>query len=128
MNDLFWSLYLIDVIGSFYGALWATLLATVIAGFFGSLKADIEEVTDQTSSQDDNKARMRGAVKWAKRVAPVVFAIGLFAPTKDTMYMMLAVRMTDNVMQSDTGQKLMNVLRKKLDAYINEIDAPKKEK
>ena len=110
LSDLMWALYFIDVIDKLIGCLFAGVFIAVI---LVCMKAAI-----------DNKQP-------TMRVIQSCTAIGLFVglmlsaiPSKDTMYLMLGVKTTDNVMQTDTGQRLQLLLNKKLDKYIEEIEVP----
>ena len=59
-------------------------------------------------------------------VALVSAPLIIFVPSKDTMYMMLGIRTTDAVLNTDTGKKLQEIIQKKLDGYLLELDKPKK--
>lgn len=60
-------------------------------------------------------------------VVPFVFGfISTIIPSEKTMYLMLAGYTSQQVLQSETGNKIVKVINAKLDDYIDEITKEKK--
>ena len=62
--------------------------------------------------------------KWFMWIVIVSGLLGTLLPKERTVYMMAAAYMGQTVIQSDTGKKIGNILEKKLDKYLEEMDSP----
>jgi len=103
-DNLFWSLYWIDVFSSLgiavsVGILLASVVGLLCAGF-------CYDVLKYTSST----ALKRGFLVFS--IVLVLALVGSLIPSKPTMYMMLGVKATKDFTETETG--------KKLEKYINE--------
>lgn len=117
MNELMWALYWIDVLAE---------LRTNIAGS-GLLTALV--CIGATVIYGAAEQRLIPK-KWWLFIAVVVMLPAIllsFIPSKQTMYVMLGVKTTANVMESDTGKKLQKIVDQQLDDLINTYTS-KKEK
>jgi hypothetical protein len=120
-DTLFWALYGIDVLTKLaalaYGLFAAACVTSVIALFICSIAAE--------GKGDDLKYNLGFVFKPAKWVLiPIVlfFLLSFAIPQKDTMYMMLGVRATDNLVNSETGQRVQKLVNKKLDEYLGTLE------
>ena len=117
-SDLMWSLYWIDVLSKVGGGMFFTAFLSLTAAFtacFITVMWDAEKAVS-----------LRYSAIAALCVALVSAPLIIFVPSKDTMYMMLGIRTTDAVLNTDTGKKLQEIIQKKLDGYLLELDKPKK--
>jgi hypothetical protein len=124
-SDLFWALYWIDVFSSFGPNMVGSLVVAVTAfGAIGGLR-----LAYITSPKMDNQAAMKfafvPAAWWALLVFFFLFSLN-FIPTKQTMYMMLGVKTTENVVESPLGKKLQQIIDAEVDGYLKNI-SPKKD-
>lgn len=127
-NDLFWAIYWIDVLSSlpkqvFGGGLVISILILGVAAL-GSLA--IGERSGTTSEQDRRDAQV-----FRKKVIISGFIFWLITigssliPEKSTMYMMLGVKTTENVVESPLGKKLQAIVDAEVDGYLAKLK-PKK--
>jgi hypothetical protein len=104
-SDLFWALYLIDVLGNFSSGLGLWVAAV---GFWCLLSQ---------------------LFKWGYKkrlwlvigIITLVIIIGCLLPSKGTMYMMLGVKTTENVVESPLGKKLQEIINAEVDGYLKNI-------
>jgi hypothetical protein len=47
--------------------------------------------------------------------------VNLFIPEKQTMYMMLGVKTTENVVESPLGKKLRQIIDAEIDGYLEKL-------
>jgi hypothetical protein len=120
-DTLFWALYGIDVLskltalanGLFAAASVATTLALIVC--FVVADGDNDDLKH-------NLGFVFNPAKWVL-IPIVLFFLASFAiPQKDTMYMMLGVRATDNIVNSETGQRVQKLVNKKLDEYLGTLE------
>lgn len=115
-NDLFWALYFIDVLSNFPGRLvGGALIITAVCAIalipFGMINGEMEE-------SGAPKKTFTSAVKlWVALMVLVVFIA--FIPSKQTMYMMLGVRATENFTQTEMGKKLEAYINGQMDEFLN---------
>jgi hypothetical protein len=126
-SDLFWAIYWIDVLssmpesivgGGFVGLVFGGVIAGV--GYHKTYA-----LPDTTISDADVIAW-----KWGIRAffAGVAFCIALaFIPAKSTMYMMLGVKTTENVVESPLGKKLQQIVDAEVDGYLKKLQPNNKE-
>lgn len=123
-NDIFWALYWIDVLSSLgKGILTGGFLALLFGGFIGFMRVLIAS----TIAHDDDGVALKKGWTWGRTTFVAVwvaFTAGCFIPDKQTMYIMLGVRTTDNVMQSDFGKKVQKIVDSQLDGLVKKY-APK---
>jgi len=109
-SDLFWALYLIDVLsqipgniggGIFFGLVAACIAAVVRHGMMG-----VKGVLFKAYA-------IPFLVVWFMSVALA------FIPSKQTMYMMLGVRATENFTQTEMGKKLEAYINGQMDEFLN---------
>jgi hypothetical protein len=112
MNDLFWSLWLIDYLGSLpsnlIGACFFLFLLLLITLFVNGIIYEYEKEKRITRKQ------------------MTYFGVGLLflpflfsaIPSKQTMYLMLGVKTTENVMQTEFGKKIEQLVNQELDKLI----------
>jgi hypothetical protein len=131
-SDLFWALYWIDVLSGLFGAVvggaGVILTALVFTVLFTHMFTD-------TSFTSESKAI--GLLAQRKRFLKIqtVIAIslysltvmGAFIPSKQTMYIMLGVKTTENVVESPLGKKLQAIIDAEVDGYLKKL-TPNKEK
>jgi hypothetical protein len=112
MNDLFWALYWIDILSGFNGQWMAgTFLGCCLTGGLGALLG---------AAHADNK-QLKYYPLWMPitgiTVGIILSIVMNFVPSKQTMYLMLGVKTTENVMESDMGKKLESIV----DAELNDL-------
>lgn len=107
MNDLFWALYLIDVLSDI-SALVVIPLAGMLLTFFIVLGSNLDHYGDE---RKPSRWWMWRVMPWAFVIALVIF----LTPSKQTMYLMLGVKTTENVAKSDFGQKIQKIVDAQLD-------------
>jgi NhaP-type Na+/H+ or K+/H+ antiporter len=113
VNDLFWALWLIDFLSQigvcvFFGVLIGATLAFGIGTVF------------------DGEAKK--AMLLAFLLPILIFVLGAMIPSKPTMYVMLGVKMTNNVMQSDFGKKIQQIVDTQLDVLVDKYGVKKESK
>lgn len=128
-NDLFWAIYWIDVLSSLpkqiFGGGLAISVLTLGVAVLGSLA--MSERSGTTSEQDRRDAQV-----FRKKVIISGFIIWLITigssliPEKSTMYMMLGVKTTENVVESPLGKKLQAIVDAEVDGYLAKLK-PKKD-
>lgn len=129
-DNLMWALYWIDVLSSLPSALGHSLVIGFFLGggfwIFFCLANGIDDV---------GREQQRAIQKRATRITlgfflalQVMVTIGCLFPSKQTMYLMLGVKVTDGVVNSEVGQKVQKVLNGKLDEYLSTFEGKKGEK
>jgi hypothetical protein len=115
-NDLFWAIYWIDVLGSLPGNAFGGVLLAALGSFFVCLFRDFHLEKPRASSA------LMGFL-------PVFFTVLLFnfVPSKSTMYMMLGVKTTENVVESPLGKKLQQIIDAEVDGYLKRLNQKKEE-
>jgi hypothetical protein len=59
---------------------------------------------------------------------PLIVGVLLaFFPSKQTMYMMLGVKTTENVVESPLGKKLQQIIDAEVDGYLKKLQPKSKE-
>lgn len=112
-TDLFWALYWIDVLSSLGRNLIVLLFIGVpFVWFITMLSAGRFELKEKTG----HRCAIATSV-----TALLVGMVTNFIPDKNTMYMMLGVRTTDNIVNSETGKKLQELLNKQIDSYLEKF-------
>lgn len=115
-NDLFWSLYWIDVLSNIPGY-------TLIGGLsVGLLALAVGMVVN--GILDDEYQGIKAGIWFFCIIYPIVVLFS-FIPSKQTMYMMLGVKTTDNVVNSETGQKLQKIINSEIDNYLKKFEKSK---
>lgn len=117
LHDLMWAFYWIDVLSSISRNFILIPISGAICGVAVSI------IRDHEKNGPTLKSAMLGFIPGVV----VAFALN-FIPDKSTMYLMLGVRTTDTVINSDTGQKVQKILNEKLDDYLNQLVEDKKRK
>jgi hypothetical protein len=110
-HDLFWALYWIDVLSRIVPSL-----------VVGTLVGSIVSVFPSAFLHDCVNTAHAGRWGWSVFVSILVGAILIaFVPSKQTMYMMLGVRATENIVESPIGKKLQSVLDAQIDEYFSKF-------
>ena len=117
-SDLMWSLYWIDVLSNAGAGIVVSAFLSLAAAFVVGFLMTLWDVA--------NAVIARYCTIVGLCVMLVSTPLMIFVPSKDTMYMMLGIRTTDAVLNTDTGKKLQEIIQKKLDGYLLELDKPKK--
>jgi hypothetical protein len=125
MNDLFWALYWIDVLGSFPDAFGKAVLSGLVAGLvflflFCGINGDFSKPNPQPRS-------VKQTIVASVLFMMFVVVVSAFIPSKQTMYLMLGVKTTENVMESDMGKKLKSIVDAELDGLLKKYK-PKEQK
>lgn len=117
-SDLFWALYWIDVLSNlrdFYLGTPAFFVGGVGMAF----------VIVAFSALVLEKPRTRYGVYWLLTIT-VLGTVLSFLPSKQTMYMMLGVKTTENVVESPLGKKLQAIIDAEVDGYLKKLAPEKK--
>lgn len=126
-DTLMWALYFVDVLSRIQDiatVLFALMLTAIgLTAFFCMLTADYS---------DDFMQKLHRVLSSTVSKIIIVFVLLLYftswaIPTKETMHMMLGVKATGEVVNSETGQKVQRALNAKLDEYLGELSSKKKE-
>lgn len=120
-DTLFWAFYWVDVLSTLDDALF-------FGSTIGAVGAFIYVAVHDHDKHVPQAATIRRGILRAGLPVLLAFLMVNMIPAKDTMYMMLATRVTDHAVSSETGQKLLRALNNQLDKYIEKLDPPKKEK
>jgi MFS family permease len=127
-SDLFWALYIIDVVSGLGAVFGLSILgfgcsiAAVLGNRFGYC-------TDNWGRLREN-ARPWDAKKWLLIGTLLGAVLGLcvaLVPSKKTMYMMLGVKTTENVVESPLGKKLQQIVDAEVDGYLKKLQPNNKE-
>jgi hypothetical protein len=112
-SDLFWALYLIDVVGNFSTGLglWVAAVGLVFAA---------TAIHDDTCFHE-GKWGYKKPLWLVMPITTLVIIIGCLLPSKGTMYMMLGVKTTENVVESPLGKKLQEIINAEVDGYLKNI-------
>jgi len=113
-SDLFWALYWIDVLSGIGHAMLGGSVLGIISALITCLVRDLDESGPRLSSV------LMGFI-------PVFVFVTLtaFIPSKQTMYMMLGVRTTDHVVNSDVGKKLQKIIDQEIDGWLKKYEQKK---
>jgi hypothetical protein len=108
-NDLFWALYLIDILQNIGGALVGGSLITglICVGPCAYYVLEKEEAVPKL---------------WLYGIPSIIICSSLLLaaiPSKQTMYMMLGVRATENFTQTEMGKKLEAYINGQMDEFLN---------
>lgn len=124
-NDLFWALYWIDVLS---GLPRTVVTTAAILGVLAALLClicalNLSDRHDTTAEQDraDHKKIRKKIMWWYVGLVLLSVPVSL-VPSKQTMYMMLGVKATDNIVNSETGKKLQEIVNKEIDGYLEKFN------
>lgn len=108
IQDVFWALYLIDILSS-----WPALF--LAPAFTGALVLAVSWIID-----DDRPAStyQRHAISGAC-VGVVMGLFMILIPSKSTMYIMLGVHTTERFTETEIGQKLEAYVSREVDKFLN---------
>jgi hypothetical protein len=120
-SDLFWAVYLIDVLSDFPALI---LVPAVLFAF----------VTMIVALHNDSQRYESNPISWSYKkfwtpTLLVAFAVALLiilVPSKGTMYMMLGVKTTQNVVESPLGKKLTEIINAEVDGYLKGLTEKQK--
>jgi hypothetical protein len=115
-NDLFWALYWIDILSNIGRHLFLTVFLGGIAGAAVCLVRDFPLPRPRPSSF------LLGSLP-----ALIIGLVSTFVPDKQTMYMMLGVKTTENVVESPLGKKLQQIIDAEVDGYLKKLQPKSKE-
>lgn len=105
--------YLAGVVGNIGAFLTVTSIVLFLAVLFSVIHYSLDEKLSKLS-------------KWYI-VAPFIFGLlSAMVPSEKTMYLMLAGYTTQQVVQSETAEKVVKIVNTKLDEYIIEMYKKKK--
>jgi hypothetical protein len=115
-SDLFWALYWIDILSAFGRNVFGAFLLGIILGGIMLLIKEFQRKPLSTGV-------------FAAGFLPAFLAVSLlsFIPSKSTMYMMLGVKTTENVVSSPLGQKLQQIVDLEVDGYLKKLQPKSKE-
>lgn len=110
-NDLFWALYLIDVLSDFPALIFIPLLSGLAILVIIAIHNDDHCASEAWS--------YKKGVGWTVLVSVLCALFIMAVPSKQTMYMMLGVRVTDNFTQTEMGKKLEVYINSQMDEFLN---------
>lgn len=115
-SDLFWAIYWIDVLSGFMDHIFGGLTMSILIGVVYSI------IRDSTSHGPNCSTKNILVGFFVSFVISVLLA---FIPSKGTMYVMLGVKTTENIVQSPIGQKLQQLVNQEIDSYLNKLTKEK---
>jgi Na+/proline symporter len=105
MNDLFWALYWIDVLSGCEALLFFPFIAFLLHLLVKGIALE-ERITKK-------------GIFISMVAGLIVGLVFMLVPSKQTMYLMLGVKTTENVMQSDFGKKIQKIVDQELDKLMS---------
>lgn len=117
-NDLFWALYLIGVLSNAWVLLMLPACAGVLTCLFVAMRND---------GTCEAAWGFKAPLRWAIGLSLICALLIILIPSKQTMYMMLGVKMTDNVVNSDFGKKMQKIVDMEVDKYLGQLKGTKTE-
>ena len=127
-SDLFWALYWIDVLSGSGVQIFGGLCIIVVLVMLLCVFTSMYYTEEYGMSMED---KQKNASKWYKKWCwlgggvYVVCLLTIFIPSKQTMYMMLGVRTTDHVVNSDVGKKLQKIIDSEIDGWLKKYEQKK---
>jgi hypothetical protein len=115
-HDLFWAIYWIDVLSGLPGLIGLGALLAVMPAFFASFLG-----------HDKGHPVFTWRVPAVYVGIVLVTALSAFIPSKQTMYMMLGVKTTENVVETPLGKKLQQIIDAEVDGYLKKLQPNSKE-
>lgn len=115
-SDLFWAIYWIDVLSGFMDHIFGGLIVAFLIGVVYSIIRDSTAAGPQTTTKN---------ILIGFFVSFVISVLLAFIPSKGTMYVMLGVKTTENIVQSPIGQKLQQLVNQEIDSYLNKLTKEK---
>lgn len=113
-----WALYWIDILSNLPGNILRGL-------FFGAIAAVVILIahgiynTDSSYESRIPADTIKRRMLWLPLLLVVLPALLLsFVPSKQTMHLMLGVKATDTIVNSETGQKVQKIINEKLEEYL----------
>ena len=117
LNTLSWIIYASEVVPNIREILVGL---AAIAGTIGVISSIIWVI----ANVDDDAKKARGAAKKAAIIGFVVCAltgpIGSFVPSKDTILLMAASELGENVIVDEANQETVRKLRQVIDGYLDQ--------
>lgn len=121
MNTLSFILYLADVSGfidrfaSIIGI--GGIIIAIIAFTIGQLAVTEENYTGK--AEEERKVVRAFAFGLLKYAMPALL-LATFIPSQKTLYLIAASEIGEEVVMSETGEKVLNIINDKLDSYTDE--------
>ncbi len=110
-NDLFWALYLIDVLSSVHSLVIMPLVVCVAVWLIVGIHDSEVLVSEEWG--------YKKPVLWALIISVMASLFLVLIPSRQTMYMMLGVRATENFTQTEMGKKLEAYINGQMDEFLN---------
>jgi hypothetical protein len=105
-SDMFWALYWIDVLSDIPNFLTILVMGGLLSVFVVGMATE---------------GRRMLLSLWGIIPSLVLGLLLLFAPSKQTMYMMLGVKTTEHVVESPLGKKLQQIIDLEVDNYFKKV-------
>ncbi len=128
MNSLSWLLYAIDVIGNLRGLVSISLVLSCIVFGVGCICLAICWPDSTTPEDKEKVATIWRCIRWLIPVIIITALIGVFLPSKNTLYAIAASEVGEKVVQSETVKGLTSDATKALHQWIKTQIEPKKPK
>lgn len=122
MNNLSWALYGIEVVGRL-GPLTAFLAVLSMVACAGALL--FGAIMRESDDRDDEKAgkKLQGFAKPLLWSAVVLAMIAVMLPSQRSLYLIVGSQISETVVTSEDGQRVIDALRKKVLDYLGVPDA-----
>lgn len=109
MDNIFWGVYLADIVGTIKVTAFVLMcLMSLVLWILVGMKLDNLDVP-----------------KWQIKTAGIVLVlsviINIFVPSKQTIYIMLGVKTTDVILDQPVAKKTIELLELKIDKELDEI-------
>jgi hypothetical protein len=132
MNNISWFLYAVDVLRTVGGVSKALLVAGLIVLIisFGGWLISRAALKCEKDGENPDGYSARCWDTWHKTwriglmVSVPVFVVSLFfatlIPSSKTMYLIMGSEVGEEVVKSETGQRVQDAINKKLDEYLDD--------
>jgi len=121
MNSISWFLYAVDVLGGISKIV-------EILGFcvgVGTVLYLIAMAVIHVDIYDDDKQKIHIAQVWKQlkiniKIFLIASLIGAVIPSSKTMYLIMGSEVSEEIVTSETGQRVQDAINKKLDEYLSD--------
>lgn len=126
MNNISWFLYWVDVVGSLgtiigiIGVVGSVLF--IVSLLIGAMMKSSSTVCPECESSKREAARAKAIFKLVNKktlfIFGVIFFLEAFIPSTKTMYLIMGSEVGEEIVSSQTGQRVQDAINKKLDEYL----------
>lgn len=117
MNNMSWFLYLVDILGNLamgLGLLTIAVIALLIIHLF--------EIGEGPLKREEQRAAFKRTFRAGLLVILALSLLQIVIPNTRTMYLILGSEVGEEVVNSETAQRVQKAINKKLDEYLSVED------